>query len=541
MIGAVRRAPAWTITALIGLILLIVDKPSPDLATASYRSHLFSSEGLTLWDNAWYGGHHMLAYSVLSPALSAILGAQLLAVISMTVATALFTAVIDGHFPRRATRIAALWFAVGAGLQLLSWRIAFDLGLPLGLAAVLAAQRDRRWLALALAVLCSLASPVAGAFLALAMIAWALAGPDRRWPAVLAVAALAPIGLLVIAFPEGGTQPYVASSFFPALAGVLLVGALVPPEQRALRIGVLLYAAAMVASYLVPTAVGGNADRLGALFAGPIAACVLAGGSASGRRSEPAAAPFTLARRRRLLIVLAPLLFYWQVNAPAADFAAAVSEPAVSASYYAPLLAELRALGVGYSAHPARIEVVPSVDHWEARWVAPEVMIARGWERQLDAYRNGLFYGSAPLTAADYRAWLNAQAIAYVALPDYHPDYSGTAEANLLRNGRHPYLREVWRSRHWRLFAVLGAPGLADAPAALEHAGHDSFTLRAPSAGTFTVRLHFSPYWAIARGSGCVGEAPGEWTSVLARRAEVLHVVIRFSLARVFDRGVRCT
>ena len=44
-------------------------------------------------------------------------------------------------------------------------------------------------------------------------------------------------------------------------------------------------------------------------------------------------------------------------------------------------------------------------EHWEARWVAPAAMIARGWERQLDLYRNGaLLRRPAPLTAAQLRA-----------------------------------------------------------------------------------------------------------------------------------------
>ncbi len=206
-------------------------------------------------------------------------------------------------------------------------------------------------------------------------------------------ASLAPIALLTLAFPEGGTQPFVASAFYPALLGVLVVAALIPARERALRIGALLYAAALVGAYAIPTAVGGNADRLGALFAGPIAACLLAGRSAN---------------RRRLLIVLAPFLFYWQVNAPVADFAAAASDPAVNASYYTPLLAELRSLGVGYGARPARIEVVATRNHGEARFLASHIAIARGWERQLDRYRNGLFYDeSTPLTPTRYRAWLS--------------------------------------------------------------------------------------------------------------------------------------
>jgi len=68
----------------------------------------------------------------------------------------------------------------------------------------------------------------------------------------------------------------------------------------------------------------------------------------------------------------------------------------------------------------------------------------------------------------------------------------------------------------------------------------DSFTLQAPRAGTFVVRVHFSPYWALAHGGGCVSRAAGDWTAVRARRAGSYRVIIRFSLGRVFSRGPRC-
>ena len=548
---SVRRAsrlpPAWTITAALAVVYLILAPPSTDLAAAAYRSDLFARAGLTLWDNSWYGGHHLIAYSLLAPALGAALGPQLLTALSMTAAAALFAALIDGFFPARATRIAAAWFALGAAIGLLSNRVPFDLGLALGLGALLLARRGRLGAALALALLTSLASPVAGAFLALACLAWALAGPARGWPVALTIGSLAPIALLVLIFPEGGSQPFVASAFYPALAGVLLIAVLIPSEQRLLRIGALLYAAALTASYVLPTAVGGNADRLGALVAGPLAACVLAGGLVRGR---PAGGHL------RLLALLAPLLLYWQANAPVADFLAGASDPAVNASYYTPLLGELRSLGIGYSARPARIEVVPTVDHWEARWLAPHIMLARGWERQLDSYRDALFYEGPPVTAASYHEWLSAQAVSYVALPDAPLDYSAKTEARLLRGEGRPapsYLREVWSSAHWRLFAVRGATPLAEAfavfarataleraPVALTQLDSDSFTVRAPSAGEFVVRVHFTPYWELAGGHGCVARAPGDWTAVRARGAGRLHVVIRFSPARVFSRGPRC-
>jgi hypothetical protein len=522
-----RMPPAWTITAALAVVYLIIAPASPDLAAASYRSDLFARAGFALWDNSWYGGHHLLAYSVLAPPLGALVDPRLVAAISMIAATALFAQLIDGRFPANATRIAGAWFALGAGIALLSSRVPFDLGLAVGLASLLLAQRDRLGAALAVALLTSLASPVAGAFLALAFLAWALAGPRRGWPAALTIAALAPIALLSVAFPEGGAQPFVASAFYPALVGVLVIGAVTAPRQRVLRIGTALYALTLIGCYVVPSAVGGNADRLGALVAGPVAACVLAG--------EPG-------WRRRLLVVLAPFLLYWQANAPVADFAAASSDPAVHASYYTPLLGELHALGVGYGAHPARIEVVPTVDHWEARWVAPHAMIARGWERQLDQDRNGLFYdGSEPLTATRYRRWLGANAISYVALPDAPLDYSAMAEAQLLHAGGLGYLREVWRSPHWRLFAVLGARPLVSAPGRLTSAGEQQLTLYAPRPGSYTVRVRFTPYWAVASGGGCVSRSPAGWTLIDARSAGNLHVVIRFSLARVFSHGPRCS
>jgi hypothetical protein len=587
-----ERIPTWALatalTTVLGLVYVIAAPPSTDLAAAAYRSTLFSHVGFTLWDNSWYGGHHLPAYSLLAPALGSWLGPQLLNALAMVAATALFALLIEGCFPARATRIAAIWFAIGASFALLANRVPYDLGLALGLGALVvlrgagdsndagdpparsgsSANLGRRAAALALAVLCAIASPVAGAFLALAGLAWTLTsraanGSPRAWPVVFTLAALAPIGLLTLAFPEGGTQPFVASAFYPDIAAILLIAVLIVREEREragkhgktsdpnrlgaldgpsesvdpvgadapgeavnrlLLTGTLLYALALLGSYVVPSAVGGNVDRLGALLAGPVLACVLT------------------ARHPRLLLLLAPLFLYWQLNAPLTDFASAASDPAVNASYYTPLLGELRALGVGYDARPARIEVVPSVDHGEARWMAPHVMLARGWERQLDQLDGPLFYdeASTPLTPARYRAWLSAEAVSYVALPDAPLDYSAKGEAKLLR--RPPaYLREIWHSAHWRLFAVLGATPLAQAPVVLTSADTDSFTVSEPRPESTTVRIRFTPYWAIVDGRGCVREAPGGWTDVQARSAGSVRVGIDFSLGRILSHGPRCT
>ncbi len=314
---------------------------------------------------------------------------------------------------------------------------------------------------------------------------------------------------------------------------VLLLALTLGARERLLRIGTLLYALALIAAYAIPTAVGGNADRLGALFAGPLLACVLIDRGVSGARRD---------WRVWTLLALAPALLYWQLRSPIADTVSAADDPAAKRSFFAPLLGELRRLDVGYGADAARVEVVPTREHAEARFVAAQVMIARGWERQLDTERNALFYsGASALTPARYRAWLAQNAISYVALADAPLDYSGRAEARLIGAGQ-PYLREVWRSAHWRLFAVRAPSALAQLPSELTNITSDSFTLRAPRAGTYEVRVRFTPYWALASAHGCVRRAPGaaEWTDVSTRARGVLRVVIDFSPARIFEHGARC-
>ncbi len=123
-----------------------------------------------------------------------------------------------------------------------------------------------------------------------------------------------------------------------------------------------------------------------------------------------------------------------------------------SAAYYAPLSAWLeRQPGAGR--HAWRVEIPFTQSHWETYYVAREVPLARGWERQTDIARNGLFYGSAPLTAATYARWLRRMHVRYVAVADAPLDYSARAEAALIRHGLR-YLRITVRFPHWTVYAV---------------------------------------------------------------------------------------
>ncbi|MEA2457594.1 MAG: hypothetical protein QOC95_566, partial [Thermoleophilaceae bacterium] len=59
-----RLAPVLA-AAAIAVVYLIVKPRTVDLAAHVFRAELFDREGFTIWNGAWYGGHHALAYSVL--------------------------------------------------------------------------------------------------------------------------------------------------------------------------------------------------------------------------------------------------------------------------------------------------------------------------------------------------------------------------------------------------------------------------------------------------------------------------------------------
>ncbi len=544
-----RLSTPWALALATAIPLtsayLIVQPPSGDLAAATYRGEVFAHVGLTLWDNGWYGGHYLPGYSVFAPALGAFVGERLLLGLCTIAAAGLFGVIAQRVFGMGGARVAAVSFALGASVTMLSGRVAFSLGLAVGLLAVVALQRRRFAAALVLALLTSLASPVAGAFLALAGVAYALAGNPRRGLAIAAVA-LAPIAVFALIFPEGGYEPFAPSVFWPGVAGVALIALLLPrvssglnpPAARALTWGAWLYALALVGSFALHTPVGSNSARLGELFAAPLVAGAL-WEHQNLKNEGPGSPAFGRLRHPRVaLLALAPVLLYWQLETPISDVSELVGDPSVNASYYAPLLSELR-----HRAHgaPLRVEVPQTGAHWESVYL-PEhgsILLARGWERQLDTRYAALFYAPT-LTPAAYRAWLYENAISYVALPDVRLDFSGSAEGRLIARGL-PYLREVWRSPHWRLLAVVGAPGLAAAPARLTAVGAASFTLAAPRPGSYEVRVRYTPYWALQQGHGCVRSAPGGWTTVQARMSGTIRVGVDFSLARIFDHGPRCS
>ncbi len=528
-----RLAPVL-VAATLAAVYVIVSPPTQDLAAHLFRAQLFAQQGFGLWNNDWYGGHHILGYSVLFPAVSALLTPQLAAGLAAVGTAAVFAPLARRHFGERARQRARARGAATA-LDLNTGRLALAFGALPALGAVAALDRWRPLPAAGLAFLSALCSPVAALFAALAAAGYALAallsdrrvarGPvSRRLAPALpglatATAALAPVLALAVTFPEGGTEPFELGTLLPLLAVCALGLAAVPRDRRALRCAIALYALAAVAVYVVPSPIGSNIARLGTLAAFPLAALLWWG------------------RRPRLLALCALPLLYIGWQQPVHDVAAVAGDPATTAAFYEPLLRFLRAQPGG-TQHAFRIEIPLTNSHWEADRVAPSFPLARGWERQLDRADNGLFY-SDRLTAATYGQWLHAQAISYVALPNTELDPSARREAELIRSGL-PGLRLVMRSAGWRVYAVVDPTPLAQGAATVRSLGSDWIALDAHRAGTAVLHVHFTPYWALAQGSGCV--APdGDGTRLELRRAGPVRLVIRFAPGRIGATSPRCS
>ncbi|HUE29198.1 MAG TPA: hypothetical protein VMP89_20655 [Solirubrobacteraceae bacterium] len=516
-----RRIAPVLLAGVLAAAYVIVSPPSGDLAAHMLRAKLFATEGFGIWNNWWYAGHHVLLYSVLFPPLAAALTPQLVAAIAATGSAALFEPLARRHFGEQAW-LGSLWFAAATATSLYTGRLTFAFGMLPAVAAVLALQRGRPWLAALLAFLTALSSPVAAVFAALAGAAAAiaaLAAERRIRPALpgagVVLAALLPIVALAVAFPEGGTEPFVFSAFWPLPLLAIGLAVLIPRYERALLAGAALYTVAVIVSYAVPSALGSNAARLAELLVGPLAALIL------------------WPRRKALLVAVAVPLLYLQWHAPIGDLATA-GGPSTTNAYYRPLLAFLdRQPGP-----PFRVEIAFTKFHWEAYAVAPQFPLARGWERQLDIKYDHLFYERG-LTPASYERWLHSVAVRFVALPDAPLDYSALAERTLIERGL-PYLRLVRSTRHWRIYAVADATPIVQGAATLRALGPNSLTLHADHPGDVLVRVHFTPYWAITEGSGCVAPA-GQFTRLTLRRAGPVRVTISFSLGRIGARSPRCT
>ena len=511
-----RYGEPGLVAAALGAAYLAINPDSADHAAQVFRSGLFDREGLSAWDNLWFGGHHLPGYGFLLPALGSVIGPRVVGVIATVAAALLFSGIAYRRFGHRA-RLGVLWFATATGISLFTGRLTFALGVAVALGAVFAAQRGHRVIAILLAGLTPLASPVAALFLACAAVAYAVAERSRK-ALELAAVAIGVTLLVSTAFPEGGTEPFDFSSFQPAILVTVAVFLALPREERLLRYGVAAYGLALTAAFLIQSPMGGNATRMGALLLGPALA-------------------FGLWRRQRFaLVLLVPVLVYWQWSPVMRDLEEVRAQPSVTAGFYAPLRDFLR----GTPRHDAyRVEVLPAEHHWESAYVPRGIYIARGWERQLDRKLNPLFYQSTPLSALRYRSWLDELGVGYLAVPHTALDYAARAEKRLIKRGPPSYLQKAFVDQNWTVYKVRDPAPLAIGGRMVKLTP-EGFVVDAESPGTVLVRVRWTPYWSIERGTGCVEQAPDGYTMLDVETPGRFRVGVDFSPVRAISSGPRC-
>jgi hypothetical protein len=488
--------------------------PGGDSAAHLYRTELLR-DGIALWDNLWYGGQYPLAsYSLLYYAPAAVFGNVLVVAAAAVVSAALFESIV-----RREWGDAARWparvFAVLVAGPLFTGTYSYAVGLAAALAALRLLQAHRALLALAAAGASLGCSPLAFAFLVVALVAVVATGKPvatRVTPVAAGLVALAAVQATVIAlFPSEGRYPFSPLSL-AALLGVSGLGAtLAFRSERGRLLGAFFVAWAVVGvvAFVVPSPFGDNLTRLrGVVF--PLVLLAAA-----------------LARFRPRWLTLAALVFALVYNL-GPDVSALPKRIAdartAEASFWAPAI---RFLEANADANH-RVEVVPTFGHWEAYWIPRAGFpLARGWYRQLDIVANPELYRSQ-LEPAAYRAWLRRMAVRFVLLPDARLGPMGAErEAELLRAGRAGLVSRA-RLPGWTVYELPRATPLLTGPgrARVEVLEHERVVAHVSRAGTYHLRVRHTPYWSVAAGAACIDRSEDGTTALRVTRPGRLELAL---------------
>ena len=464
------------------------------MAAHSYRAWLFEHEGLTVWNAQWYGGHHVLGYSLLFAPLAAdVRAGDRRRAARRWPPSRCSSPLARAAAPSPAAGAVAAWlFTAGVLSNVAIGRMPFLLGIALGgrrvvgraLAAARALRRAR--------ARDDARQPGRG------RVPDARRGREadrrralRRWrtAAWVGLPTLAGGIALYLLFPEGGTDRFAATAFWPMLVLSAAGVALLAPGRRTLWAGGLLYLGVLIGAFVVPSPFGQNALRLGVL-AGP--------------------AVLALAHRRRVpvlaLAVVGVGLLYLQWLPAVRAVAEAHGDPSTRLAFQA----EARDFLARVAKPGERVEVPLTKNHWEAADLAKVVPLARGWERQLDQKANPIFYDGEELTAST---------LPRVAARERRPlGRAAERAARLLRargGGRARARREVPASSSTsrraggsgRCATPTRRPPTARSCSPPARTGSWSTRASRPSCATATRRTGRRP-------DACVSRAPGGWTRV---------------------------
>jgi hypothetical protein len=507
---------------IIGLLYLHWTPLVPDLAAQVARANVVHDSGITSWWTGWFGGLSMPTYSVLVPPGMAVFGPRIIGLAAVVLGAA-GTANLTRDALR--PRAGAIAFAVSGFADLLDGRVTFTSGLAFAAWALVTLRAGRLWAGVILSVAAYFASPLAGLFLGMILVAVAVTESTRRQAALWAASSLLVVGAsMALMFPGTGTMPISVLDTVPAALCVLGVGLLCP--HRLIRVATIIVAAAFPLFLLVPGAVGNNITRLAWVAAVPIVV---------------ACAPLP----RRFLVAAAVLLAIW----PASDLVGQLGSaagPSAQQAFYQPVRTEItkEQAEAGAVTIGQRVEVVDTANHWGSVYLSA-LSLARGWDRQADHTYNPIFYDDNQLDATTYRQWLDDLAVGWVAVPTARLDYASVAEGSLIQH-RLAYLIPVWSSRNWHLYRVLDAAPLARG-AQITSVGSGGITMKAAAPATVAVRLRWSPYLKVTDAASgldvaaCISDVNG-WVSVTLPRAGIFDLTSQFDpTARITGGATACT
>jgi hypothetical protein len=506
--------------ASLTAVLLWAGPPGIDLAAHLYQRTVFLKHGFVLWNNFWYAGRYsFVTYSVLYYPLAGLVGIKVLALASIATAALAFAMVVEREWGR-AARASSLSFAVVWAGTALSAAFPFALGAALALLALWALQAGRRGRFVLLALLTLAASPLAFIILAVVLLGIGIArrdDPSRLvFPAVVVGGAALAEFLLFRVFPGGGRFPFSTAELVPAIVFCLLGGLVTLRVDRArpLLFFFVVYLAACIAAFVVPSQLGENIERV-RYAAIPLAVLAL-----------------SLRKWRPLWLALPALALAasWNVTPLAANFTHSRSDSVdAQKSYWQPAIAYLHEhLSPSY-----RVEAVDTLGHWSAVYLPDaRIPLARGWYRQDDFPQNDVLYGR--LGRAAYLSWLHRLAVRYVVLTDTDPDYSARAEAALIRSGKSG-LTPMLRTHHLTVFAVPHPAPLVSGPhsANVTRLGDTSIAVRLGGPGTYRVAVRYSPYWSASK--GCVTEGPDEMLRLSSSTGGNVHLAFKVGAVRALE------
>jgi hypothetical protein len=515
-----REAIAATSSAAgLSALLVWIGPPGSDFAAHLYQRAVFLQHGFALWNNFWYAGRYsFVTYSLIYYPLAGVLGIRLLAVATVATAALAFAVVVMRQWGAEARWSSRTFGIVWAGV-VLSAAFPFALGAALALLAIWAIQGQRLWRFAAFALLTLAASPVAFILLTIVLAGIGIGRRTDRRTLFAVGFAIVSLGLTELClwriFPSDGRYPFsgwelAAALVFCAFGIVITWNA---ERARIIRFFFPVYAAACIASFVVPSAIGDNVVRV-RYVAVPVSVLVLA---------------LRDWRPRILTVVALALAVSWNVSPLADSYAKSSSDPAAHYSFWQPAIAYLHE----HLTPSDRVEAIDTVGHWEAFYLARAgIPLARGWFRQDDFPQNALLYGH--LGPRAYLRWLRGLGVRYVVLPNAPPDYSAEAEAVLVRSGRVP-LDLVFVGGSVTIYRVPFSRPIVTGPASAPviSLSEDGLALLVGTRGVYRIAIRYSPYWHAS--VGCVFAGPDKMLRLRATWPGPVRLSFRVDAGRALN------